>query len=304
MYVRRALELEVSDYPVRLVLDLCPGFLTRDRELEEVEDIGVCALPPAARRRQCEVVGASSGGSVPPALADRVGRAAAAGLAGGALADPPPTADRRQRPAGEQQQPRQQHGAVGQRLEAMRPGSAAEGIEIYALYGRGKTSAKGAEVRGPLRPLQLRAVSLSLDCCWGRSLRALRTSVSFLGLQPDHQPSPAEETLGVLCVCGLRHGWAWRRRVHRCRDSVVTLNRPPARLDTRTAARDLRAVQLHSPQVSSIAAACSAWRRAGRSRCYRSLCWRSGRSAVRASARPALLRSSSNVAPYHPHTHA
>lgn len=117
-YVRRALELEVGDYPVRLVLDLCPGFLTRDRELEEVEDIGVCALPPAARRRQCEAVGASSGGSVAPALADRVGRAAAAGLAGGALADPPPTADRRQRPAGEQQQPRQQHGAVGQRLEA------------------------------------------------------------------------------------------------------------------------------------------------------------------------------------------
>ena len=57
----------------------------------------------------------------------------------------------------------------------------------------------------------------------------------------------------------------------------------------------MRAVQLHSPQVSSIAAACSAWRRAGRSRCYRSLCWRSGRSSVRASARPALLRSSSNV---------
>jgi hypothetical protein len=150
-YVRRALELEVGDYPVRLVLDLCPGFLTRDRELEEVEDIGVCALPPAARRRQCEAVGASSGGSVAPALADRVGRAAAAGLAGGALADPPPTADRRQRPAGEQQQPRQQHGAVGQRLEAMRPGSEAEGIEIYASTAGARLPAKGAEVQPGVR---------------------------------------------------------------------------------------------------------------------------------------------------------
>ena len=150
-YVRRALELEVGDYPVRLVLDLCPGFLTRDRELEEVEDIGVCALPPAARRRQCEAVGASSGGSVAPALADRVGRAAAAGLAGGALADTPPTADRRQRPAGEQQQPRQQHGAVGQRLAA-EPQAAgrpeASRLRICGVRKQGKMSKRGRSPAG------------------------------------------------------------------------------------------------------------------------------------------------------------